>query len=133
MNRYKIRENAFKLLFVAEFYKEEEMEEQIELFFQREELEEADKNAKDAIMKKYYGVKEKIQDIDEKINEVASGWKTDRMGKVDLSVLRLAVYEMVYDEEVPTGVAINEAVELVKKYGRDESPAFINGILAKLC
>lgn len=133
MNRYKIRENAFKLLFLAEFYSEEERQEQIELFFEREELEEADKNAKDTILKKYNGVLEHLTEIDVRINEVASGWKTDRMGKVDLSVLRLAVYEMEYDEEVPTGVAINEAVELVKKYGRDESPAFINGILAKLC
>jgi len=54
------------------------------------------------------------------------------MGKVDLTLIRLAVYEMKYDEDVPVGVAINEAVELAKKYGTDESPAFINGVLAKL-
>ena len=133
MNRYKIREHAFKLLFLAEFYCEEERQEQIDLYFEREEMEEADKNAKDTILAKYNGVLEHLEEIDAQINEVASGWKTDRMGKVDLSVLRLAVYEIEYDEDVPTGVAINEAVELVKKYGRDESPAFINGILAKLC
>ena len=54
------------------------------------------------------------------------------MGKVDLTLISLAVYEMKYDEDVPVGVAINEAVELAKKYGTDESPAFINGVLAKL-
>lgn len=63
---------------------------------------------------------------------MAEGWKTGRMGKVDLTLIRLAVYEMKYDEDVPVGVAINEAVELAKKYGTDESPAFINGVLAKL-
>jgi len=133
MNRYKIRECAFKLLFLAEFYSADERIEQVDLFFEREEMAEADEGAKAAIMSKYNGVLEHIEEIDKQINEVAVGWKTDRMGKVDLSIIRLAVYEMLYDEEVPTGVAINEAVELVKKYGRDESPAFINGILAKLC
>ena len=54
------------------------------------------------------------------------------MGKVELTILRLAVYEMQYDEEIPEKVAINEAVELAKKFGRDESSAFINGVLAKL-
>ena len=53
------------------------------------------------------------------------------MGKVDLTILRLAVYEIVFDEEVPTGVAINEAVELAKQFGKDESSAFVNGVLAK--
>ena len=53
------------------------------------------------------------------------------MGKVDLTILRLGIYEILYDEEIPTGVAINEAVELAKKFGQDTSPAFVNGVLAK--
>ena len=61
----------------------------------------------------------------------AEGWQTKRMGKVDLTILRLAVYEIKYDEDIPTGVAINEAVELAKKFGQDSSPAFVNGVLAK--
>ncbi len=65
------------------------------------------------------------------LNEKAKGWSTNRMGKVDLTILRLAVFEIKYDEEIPTGVAINEAVELAKKFGQDSSPAFINGVLAK--
>ena len=56
---------------------------------------------------------------------------TDRMGKVDLTVIRLAVYEMKFDETIPDGVAINEAVELAKKFGQDESAGFVNGVLAK--
>ena len=66
------------------------------------------------------------------IGETAEGWKVSRMGKVDLTILRLAVYEMKYDEDVPVKVAINEAVELSKKFSGDDSPAFINGILGKL-
>ena len=75
---------------------------------------------------------ELIPEIDEKINEIAEGWRTRRMGKVELTILRLAVFEMKYDEEIPEKVAINEAVELAKKFGGDEAPAFVNGILAKL-
>ncbi|MDE7009463.1 MAG: transcription antitermination factor NusB, partial [Lachnospiraceae bacterium] len=70
-------------------------------------------------------------EIDAMLNEKAKGWSTNRMGKVDLTILRLAVFEIKYDEEIPTGVAINEAVELAKKFGQDSSPAFINGVLAK--
>ena len=69
--------------------------------------------------------------IDDMINKEAKGWDTTRMGKVDLTLIRLAVYEIKYDDEIPTGVAINEAVELAKKFGQDNSPAFVNGVLAK--
>ena len=75
---------------------------------------------------------EKLPQIDELLNEASDGWKVSRMGKADLTILRLAVYEMQYDEDVPVGVAVNEAVELSKKFGGDESPAFINGILGKI-
>lgn len=66
------------------------------------------------------------------VNQVAQGWKTSRMGKADLAIIRLAVYEMKFEEDVPEGVAINEAVELAKSYGTDDSPSFVNGVLAKL-
>ena len=71
------------------------------------------------------------EEIDGMINEKSKGWSTDRMGKVDLTIIRLAVYEMKYDDTIPEGVAINEAVELAKKFGQDESAGFINGVLAK--
>ena len=73
-----------------------------------------------------------IPELDERINQVAEGWKTRRMGRVELSILRLAVYEMKYDPDIPEKVAINEAVELAKRFGGKDAPAFINGILAKL-
>lgn len=72
-----------------------------------------------------------LPQIDEAINQVSKGWKTSRMAKADLAILRLAVYEIRYDDQIPAGVAINEAVELAKSYGSDASAAFINGILAR--
>ena len=66
------------------------------------------------------------------LNEAAEGWKVSRMGKVELSIMRLAAYEIRYDEDVPESVAINEAVEMAKTFGGDDSPAFINGVLGKL-
>ena len=74
---------------------------------------------------------EKLDSIDQALNEKVQGWDTGRMGKVDLTILRLAVYEMLYDDDIPTGVAINEAVELAKKFGQDSSSSFVNGVLAR--
>lgn len=84
------------------------------------------------IEKKYELVMEHLEKIDEMLNEAATGWKVSRMGKVELTILRLAAYEIYFDEDVPTSVAINEAVEMAKEFGGDESPAFINGVLGKL-
>jgi N utilization substance protein B len=72
------------------------------------------------------------ESIDKIISRYASNWTTDRMAKVDLAILRLATYEMLFDKEIPSGVSVNEAVELAKKYSSDEAPAFINGILGKV-
>ena len=130
MSRREIREQIFKLLFRAEFYEGEELEEQCQLFF--EELGQEDAKDTEYIQSKYEDVLSHITEIDAMVNEVAQGWKTSRMGKVDLTLIRLAVYEMKFEEDVPQGVAINEAVELAKSYGTDDSSSFVNGILAKL-
>ena len=130
MTRREIREQVFKMLFRVEFYNQEEMSEQIALC----EDDACDWKEKDKtyIFKKVEKISEKLEEIDAKINEVSEGWKTGRMGKVDLTLIRLAVYEMLYEEDVPAKVAINEAVELAKQYGTDNSPSFVNGVLAKL-
>lgn len=130
MKRSEIRENIFRLVFCGEFHSSEELAEQAESYF--EDMPEMTETEHAYMADKFNSIKEKIDAIDEKINSVAKGWKTGRMGKAELAILRVAVYEMLYDEEVPVKVAINEAVELAKKYGGDESPAFVNGILAKL-
>ena len=77
-------------------------------------------------------IAEKIDEIDEAINKAAVKWTTDRMSKVDLTILRLAYYEMKIDEDIPEKVAVDQAIELAKKYGTDDSPSFVNGVLAKL-
>lgn len=84
------------------------------------------------IENKIVRIEKVLGEIDAAVNAAAKGWKTTRMGKVELAIIRLAVYEMRYEDEIPVSVAINEAVELAKKYGGDESPKFVNGILAKL-
>ena len=73
----------------------------------------------------------KLPEIDAAISEKAVGWTIERMGMADLAIIRLAVYEIMFDDDIPVSVAINEAVELAKKYGREESGGFVNGVLAK--
>ena len=92
------------------------------------ELKEADS---EYLQARTANIMEKIPEIDEKLNQAAAGWKTKRMGKVELTILRLALFEMLYDENIPEKVSINEAVELAKKFGGNDSPAFVNGILAR--
>ena len=130
MKRTEQREHIFKLVFGAEFNAREELDRQITLYLKQREI----SNAEDRnyIMSKVCEIVSRISQIDALINEHATGWKTERMNKADLSILRLAVYEMRWDTDVPVSVAINEAVELAKKYSGEEGPAFVNGVLAKL-
>lgn len=132
MSRREVREHIFKLLFRIEFNKMEEMPEQLKLYFEGEENENLNEAVQAEIEEKYEDIAADIVQLDARINEAAEGWNTGRMGKVELTILRLACYEMDYDEKIPTGVAINEAVELAKKFGGEDAPSFINGILAKM-
>ncbi len=131
MKRSEIRENLFKLVFCTEFHSREELEEQLVLYLE-EQLPEVTEEERKYIRHKFRDITEKKEEIDGKINAVARGWKTGRMGRTDLAILRLAVYEMQYEDAIPVKVAINEAVELAKQFGGDDSPSFVNGILAKL-
>ena len=114
MTRRGLREQVFKMLFRVEFHNVEDMPEQMNMF---EEVEECSEKDKEYISSKFHNIVEKIDEIDAAINEVSEGWKTRRMGKVDLTLIRLAVYEMKYEDDIPVKVAINEAVELAKQYG----------------
>ncbi len=139
MKRSELRENIFKLLFMTQFNTPEEMPEQLRLYFQAAEEGREDIAAgripteeEEAYMQeKYSRICEKLPEIDAFLNKISVGWKTSRMSKVDLTVLRLAVYEMRYDEAVPVAVAINEAVELARRFGGEDSTSFVNGILGK--
>ena len=130
MNRREIREQIFKMLFQAEFYESGEMDEQIQISM--DELEETNEGKRNYIEQKLRRIYSLREEIDALINEKATGWKTGRMAKVDLTLIRLAVYEIRYQENIPAGVAINEAVELAKVYSSDGAPSFVNGVLAKL-
>ncbi len=129
MKRRELREHIFEILFRVEFMDEQDMQEQMDLFF-----EDLAAGAEDVeyMKNKYLAIREKMAEIDKTIDEKSTGWKTSRMGKVELTILRLAVYEMLFDEDVPVTVAINEAVEIAKKFGGDDTPSFVNGVLAKV-
>lgn len=129
MTKREEREHLFKLLFCKDFHEASEMPEQIEMYQEREA---ADPAAFEHLKKKLDAVVAAEGMIDVLLSNAASGWRLNRMGKAELTILRIAVFEMRYDEEVPEKVAINEAVELAKKYGNESAPSFVNGILAKL-
>ena len=130
MNRRKLREHLFKMVFVYAFTLERDMPEQLEMYLDGiEGLSEEDRGE---LLTRYEGVHDRIPEIDRRLGSTAKGWKVDRFAKADLAILRVAAYEAFYDDSVPEGVAINEAVELAKIYGGDGSPAFVNGILGEL-
>lgn len=130
MNRSAIREHAFKLIYSLEIQKKENIKEQIELYIENNEI--TEKRAKEYIEKSVLGIeknKEKILELIEK--NLKSDWKIDRISKIDIAILKLAIYELQYTD-IPFKVAINEAVEIAKKYGEDTSKNFVNGVLASV-
>ena len=130
MSRREIREHLFRMLFQKDFHQVDELEQQIELYFQMFDV--INEDDKEEILTKFYLLIDKIEEIDSIIENAATGWKLSRLGKVDLNLLRIATYEIRYDEDIPTAVAINEAIEIGKVYGEDNTPGFINGVLAKI-
>lgn len=131
MGRHELREQTFLLLFSAEFHNMEEMPKQARLFMENTDMtitqEESEKIEEKAAL-----VLARKSELDSLVNANTVGWDTTRMGKVEVTILRLAVYELRFDEEIPAGVAINEAVELAKKYGTENSGGFVNAILGKI-
>lgn len=131
MNRSEIRENAFKLIYSLEIQKNKDIKEQIELFFEANEIK--NNEAKKYIESVVLGIEKNSQEIINNIEKnLKDDWTLNRISKIDLSVLKLAIYEISYTD-IPYKVAINEAVELAKKYGEEEkSRKFVNGILASI-
>lgn len=139
MNRHEIRKEVFKAVFMNEFHDTEEMDSVISTFLQGRDLAETEDLAKNNktdedeayIKSKSEDIVSKLEEIDALINKSVDGWKTTRMAKVDLTLIRLALYEIKF-ENIPVGVAINEAVTLADEFGTDNSAGFVNGALAKL-
>ena len=131
MTRSEMREHVFKLILRVPFHDKNELREQIDYYF--DDLTDVYEKDYEYIKNKALLVCELSDELDEKINSVSEGWPVDRIGKAELAIMRLAVYEMLYDDDIPVNVAINEAVELAKSYGSDDNAAsFVNGVLAKL-
>ena len=139
MNRAALRETVFKVLFRYEFHDVESFKNQINLFFSEypensdedEEWPELNEESVLSITDKVTDILSKLDEIDAKIEANCSGWKFDRIGKAELSFLRVAVYEIMYDVETDTAVSISEAVKMSKKYCDEKTHAFVNGLLAK--
>lgn len=149
LSRRVLREICMKLAYQYDFYSNPELLSQIDHYFEAEDFQADDFKAEDFNAEDFANeglgeaekeeIKERVTDlfnhvpeIDAMIEACAEGWKVKRMSKVDLSVLRLAVYEIKYDAQVPDSVAINEAVDLAKHYGGDHSYQFVNGVLSKI-
>lgn len=130
MTKREEREHLFKLLFCKDFHDVEELKEQVELYQIQQEVGKEEEFA--PVKAKLEAIVEKEGSIDMILADAAEGWRLNRMGKAELTILRIATYEIRYDEDVPDKVAINEAVELAKKYGNDASSGFVNGVLAKI-
>lgn len=130
MKRSEIRELAFKLIYSLEIQKNENLDEQIDLYIENNEIE--DREAIEYIKDCIYGINENAEEINKTVeSSLTSDWKIDRISKVNLSLLKLAIYEIKY-QNIPYKVEINEVVELAKTYGEDMSSKFINGALAKI-
>ncbi|MBR1444623.1 MAG: transcription antitermination factor NusB [Firmicutes bacterium] len=142
-SRRAARNHVFNIIFQCEFSGVDEIEDTLKNYYEvlRDEVEEEKKDDpeyeelvinEEFVNKAVFGISENIEDIDRIIGENTKGWKVERLAKVDLAILRIAVYEMKYDDDIPNQVAINEAVEMAKKYGEKKSSSFINGILGAI-
>ena len=130
MNRSKAREEAFKLLYSLQLLNDVNVEEQIDFFIEQEEI--YDKQARKYIRKTISEIKKNNNEIEEHIeNNIKSDWSISRISKIDLTLLKLGIYEILYSQ-LPYKVVINEVVELSKKYGDEKSKSFVNGVLASI-
>lgn len=130
MLRSQVREEIFKILFRFPFVPKSEMVEQID--FSMEELEGKSEDNKEYIRNKVNGIMEHMDRIDEIISECCEGWNLNRIGKAEIAIMRIAVYEMLFEEDVPNKVAINEAIELSKIYCDEDAKGFVNAVLGKV-
>ena len=130
MTRKETRENLYIMLFRLDFHDGDDLKEQAEMYL--EDLENAPAKIKKELSEKFNKVIEHLDEIDSLIEEKAKGWTVNRIAKAELTVLRLGIFEILYVDDVPNKVAINEAVEIAKAYGGDKGAGFVNGILASV-
>ena len=129
MSRKKARDNAFKCVYELEFGRDENLEKILNNCYEENDNKPEEKEYIKKVLK---GIKEKLEEIDGIILSKLKNWSLDRIAKIDLAILRLAVYEIKYMEDIPEKVSANEAVELAKTYGNNDSKSFVNGVIAKV-
>lgn len=129
MSRKKARDNAFKCIYELEFIKDKSLDDILSNCYEENNNSEEEKQYIQMILN---GVKENIEKIDSIILSKLKNWSLDRIAKIDLAILRLAIYEILYVDSIPDKVSANEAVELAKTYGNNDSKSFVNGVIAKV-
>ena len=137
ISRTAVREHIFKIIFGMEFSGDADASQRAALYLDNLTDEEdcpvmINDQDREYIIEKSQSISGKLPEIDAVINKHAKGWSVSRLGKSELAILRVAVYEILFDDDIPDNVAINEAIELTKIYGEATAPAFINGILASV-
>jgi N utilization substance protein B len=142
MKRTVLREHVFRIIFRFDFHDKNDFTEQINLYFDEypdlsdypeiKDYPDISEMDRAEIISKINDFVSHLDEIDDKISTYCKGWTIDRIAKAELAIIRLACYEMLFDEDVDKAVAINEAVELSKKYASDKSPSFVNGVLSKI-
>ena len=137
ISRTAVREHIFKIIFGMEFSGDADASQRAALYLDNLTDEEdcpvmINDQDREYIIEKSQSISGKLPEIDAVINKHAKGWSVSRLGKSELAILRVAVYEILFDDDIPDNVAINEAIELTKIYGESTAPAFINGILASV-
>lgn len=130
MLRSKVREEVFKIIFRQPFMEQTEMQEQID--FSMEELEGKSPENQAYIRDKANEILNRLTGIDSEIEQCCDGWNLNRIGKAEMTIMRIAVYEMLFEEDIPDKVAINEAVELAKIYCDEDAKGFVNAVLGKV-
>ena len=137
MTQHDKRCELFKGVFLMGFFDEQEGLKAFELLggkhiTDEDSMDVLPEDVRQEIFTRLQDLTEHLSDIDEIIDRYATDWKRERMAKVDLAIIRLAVYEITFDDNIPEGVAINEAVEIAKEFGGDSSPSFVNGVLGRI-
>lgn len=131
MSRRAAREHAFIIVYQLSFHDDFETQQALDCYLTEMSISPGPKDL-EFISQEIEGIRANIPEIDQKIEEFASGWALNRLSKVDLAIMRLAAYELLYQPSIPAKVSINEAVELAKRYGADSSPGFVNGVLGQV-
>lgn len=130
MSRRSARKHIFNIIFQSEFHDLNEINDIIQIY--KDENDDITINDMVFIQKELKGIIENKEKIDNIINNSAVNWNVERIAKVDAAILRIAIYELIFEKDIPDKVSINEAIELAKEFSSDNSPSFINGILGKV-